>query len=41
MKPFDMKPRKAISKKPFESEEENICEEETNLTLYRLVQMWM
>ena len=31
LKPFDMKPRKAISKKPFVSEEQNSCEEEINL----------
>ena len=31
-KPFDMEPRKATPKKYFVSEEENDCEEESNLT---------
>ena len=32
LKPFGMKPRNAIPKKNFVSEEENNCEEEINLT---------
>ena len=32
LKPFNMEPRKAISKKPFVSGEENNCEKEIDLT---------
>ena len=32
LKPFDMEPRKAISKKPFVSKEKSNREEEINLT---------
>ena len=32
LKPFNVEPQKAITKKPFASEEENNCEEEINLT---------
>ena len=36
LKPFNVEPHKAITKKPFASEEENNCEEEINLTPQRI-----
>ena len=36
LKPFNVEPHKAITKKSFASEEENNCEEEINLTPQRI-----
>ena len=40
LKPFNMETRKAIPKKHFVSEEENNCEEETNLAPQDRIRNW-